>query len=138
MLHRWRLLKGCQRPYKGRHLIKRVGAIKGPKHPQTKKKSLLRSYSLPRRFLRIFPLSQTHTHTHTQTQKNTSKSLDSSFSTKNTRYCSYTQSSSPWFYTLGFGVQECGCSFLAIIHTPNLLNLFPSIILLLCFNNMIY
>ena len=32
--------------------------------------------------------------------KNTSKLLDSSLFSKNTRYCSYPPSSSPWFYTL--------------------------------------
>ena len=31
---------------------------------------------------------------------------------------------------LGFGIQGCGCSFLATIHTPNFLNLFLAFILL--------
>jgi len=62
--------------------------------------------------------------------ENTSKPLDSSFFTKNTSYCSYTQSSSPWFYTLDLGFKDVDVAFLAVIHIPNLLNLFLAFILL--------
>ena len=43
--------------------------------------------------------------------KNTSKPLDSSFFTKNTKYCSYTQSSSHWFYTLDLGFKVVDVAF---------------------------
>ena len=43
--------------------------------------------------------------------KNTSKLLDSSLFTKNTRYCSYTQSSSPWFYILDLGFRGVDIAF---------------------------
>ena len=110
-------------------------AIKGPRNPSNqKKKRLSLGFGLCLNVFYTFFLSSKHKK-HTKTHQSF---LIIFFTKKNTRYCSYTQSSSPQFYTLGFGVQECGCSFLAIIHTPNLLNLFPSIILLLCFNNMIY
>ena len=49
-------------------------------------------------------LSKKHT-------KNTSKPLDSSFFTKNTKYCSYTQSSSHWFYTLDLGFKVVDIAF---------------------------
>ena len=98
---RWRPLKGCWWPYKGRCLEKRTKSIKGPKHPSEQRRPHFSEFfSLPRCFLCIFPLFQTHkkknknkTHTHTHTYKHTSKPLDSSLFTKNTRYCSYTQSS---------------------------------------------
>ena len=63
--------------------------------------------------------------------------FDSSLFTKNTRYCSYTQFSFPWFYTLDLRFRGVDVALLAIIHTPNLLNLFLAFILLLCLNNMI-
>ena len=74
-------------------------AWRGYKRPQApfkpKKKSLLGSYSLPGWILSFFSLSLKHKST-----KNTSKPLDSSLFTKNTRYCSYTQSSFSWLFTL--------------------------------------
>ena len=63
-----------------------------PSDPKKKKKDFSGFVSLPGCSLHIFPLFQT-------LKKNTSKPLDSFFLTKNTRYCPYTQSSSPWFYT---------------------------------------
>ena len=62
-------------------------------------------------------------------QKNTSKSLDSSLFTKNTRYCFCTQSSFPWFYSQDLEFRGMDVAFLAIIHTTNLLDLFSSIYL---------
>ena len=43
--------------------------------------------------------------------KNTSKFLDSSHFTKNTMYYSYTQSSSPWFYSLDLGFKGVDVAF---------------------------
>ena len=45
------------------------------------------------------------------TQKHTSKLLDSSLFTKNTRYCSYTQSSFPWFYTFDLAYRGVDVAF---------------------------
>ena len=73
-------------------------------------------------FYMHFSLFQTHTKKRKE-KKNTSKLLDSSLFTKNTRYCSYTQSSFLWFYTWDLGFRGVDEAFLASIHTPNLLNL---------------
>ena len=110
-------------------------AINSPKHPTDREDTLFFE-------IRILPNLSTHlffslpnTKKH---PKHTSKFLDSSLFAKNTRYCSYTQSSFPWFYTLDLRFRGVDVAFLAIIHTPNLLNLFLSFILLLCLNNTIY
>ena len=58
------------------------------------------SFALCLVFLHIFLSSK-----HQNTPKNTSKLLDSSLFTKNTRYCYYTQSSFPWFYTWDLGLK---------------------------------
>ena len=130
-LHRWQPLKGRQQPYKVCHLVKRVGAIKGPKHLQTEKRQrgdFPKSCSLLGHFLHISPLFQTHIYTQKHSQ-NKSKPLDSSLHQKYKVLSLY-----PIFFSLvlhlGFGVQGCGCSFLAIIHTRNFLNLFLAFILL--------
>ena len=91
--------------------------------------------------IRLLPSLSTHFFSLPNTKKHskhTSKFLDSSLFTKNTRYCSYTQSSFPWFYILDLRFKGVDVAFLAIIHTPNFLNLFLAFILLLCLNNMIY
>ena len=54
----------------------------------------------------FFPLLQTQ-----KIHKNTSKSLDSSLFTKNIRYCSYTRSSSPWFYIMDLGFRSVNVTF---------------------------
>ena len=70
-VYRWRPLKDCR-------LVIRVGAIKGPKHLQTKKKKdFPRSYSLLGHFLHTSSLFQTHCYTQKHLKIN-SKPLDSS------------------------------------------------------------
>ena len=106
----------------GRRLKKHAGAINSPKHPSNQggrhfSNFLLSAWSL----YTFFSLPNTKKHIHP---------LDSSIFTNNTRYCSYTQSSFPWFYTLDLGFRGVGVTFLTIIHTPNLLNLFLAFILL--------
>ena len=76
--------------------------------------------SLPGFFERF--LSSKHQKTHIKHPKNTSKPY--------TSYCSYTQSSFPWFYSLDLGFRGVNVAVLAIIHTLNLLNLFLAFILL--------
>ena len=91
--------------------------------------------------IRLLPSLSTHFFSLPNTKKHSkhsSKFLDSSLFTKNTRYCSYNQSSFPWFYSLNLRFMGVDVAFLAIIHTPNLLNLFLAFIFLLCLNNMIY
>ena len=58
----------------------------------------------------FFPLPNTKKHTKKH-PKNTSKPLDSYLFTNNTRYCSYTQSSFPWFYTLDLGFRGVDVAF---------------------------
>ena len=87
----------------------KVAALEGPlprkvwrgyKKPQApprpkERRNFLDLYSLPGCILHIFPLFQT---------QKTHQNLLIPLFTKNTRYYSYTHSSFPWFYTLGFGV----------------------------------
>ena len=75
-----------------------------PPYQKKKKKVFPGSYSLPGRILSFSPFFQ-------KTHKNTSKPLDSSFFTKITRYCSYTRSSSPWFYALDLGFRGMDVAF---------------------------
>ena len=122
---------------KGHHIEKCVKAINSPKHLSDREDHFFwLSFSLCLVFLHVF-LSSKHQKTQ-KTPKNISKVLDFSHFTKNTRYCSYNQSSFPWFYTWDFGFRGVDEAFLATIHTPNLLNLFLAFILLFCLNNMIY
>ena len=73
---------------------------KSPQVPSKKKKQDFSGFSsLFGHSLHVFPLFKKQK----KHNKNTSNPLDSSFFTKNTRYCPYTQSSSPWFYTLDLG-----------------------------------
>ena len=103
----WHPFKGYRRPYKGHYLEIRFGAIKSPGSLQTKGGShffFFLSFILYLVFLHIF-LPSKHQNTHknhkkkNKNKKSTSKVLDSSLFTKNTRYYSYTQSSFSWFYT---------------------------------------
>ena len=122
-LHRWQPLKGRQRPYMVRYLVKCVEAIKRPMHLQTKKKKKKCSQVLlfARTFSTHFPfLPNTFLHIKTFTKQ---IKADSSLHQKYKVLSLY-----PIFFSLvlhlGFGVQRWGCSFLATIHTPNFLNLF--------------
>ena len=101
----------------GSLLQKSCQGYKRPKAPFRPKKETPGLPALCLDEFKAFLLSSKHKK-HT---KNTSNPLDSSF-TKNTRYCSYTQFSFPWFYTLDLG-------FRGVIHTPNLLNIFLAFIL---------
>ena len=96
--------------------------------PDPKRRDFPRSCSLHGCFMQASSLLQTHFYTK-NTQK-TNQSLLILLFTKNTRYCSYTQSSFPWFYTLDLGFRGVDVAFLAIIHTHNFLNLFLEFILL--------
>ena len=72
------------------------------------------------------------------TQKNTSKFFDSSLFTKSTRYCFYTQSSSPWFYTLDLGFKGVDVAF-QLLSTPLTFQIFfQPLSCSFCLNNMIY
>ena len=105
-----------RRSLKGRCLKIRARAINSPKHPSDQKRNtFFWVFALFLVSLHVFPSSKTP-----KNLKNTLKPLDSSLFTKNTRYCSYTQSSFPWFYTLDLGFRGVDVAFLAIIHTPNL------------------
>ena len=115
-LHRW-----C--PFQGPPPRKACQGYKRPQAPPRPKKKVSLGSALCLDFFYTFFLSLSNT-------KNTSKPLDSSFFIKNTKYCSYTQSSSPWFYTLDLGFRGVDVAFLAIIHTHNFLNLFLEFILL--------
>ena len=90
---------------KGRHLQKCIGAIKAPKHPLDQKRKVSLGFALCLNVFYMFFLSSEHT------KKNTLKPLDSSLFTKNTRYCSYTRSSSPWFYILDLGFRGVDVAF---------------------------
>ena len=75
-------------------------AINSPRHPTERENTLFffffsEIHLLPSLSTRFFSLPNNKKH-----QKHTSKLLDSFLFIKNTRYCSYTQSSFPWFYTL--------------------------------------
>ena len=107
---------------KGRRLERHARAINSPKHPSNQKRHFSNFLPFAWFLYTFFSLPNT--------QKNTSKLLDSSFFTKNTRYCYYTQSSFPGFYILDLGFRGVDVAFLAIINTPNLLNLFLAFILL--------
>ena len=63
-----------------RHLIKRVGAIKGPKHLQTQKGETFLGLALYMDVLCKLPLS--YKHLYTKHPKNKSKPLDSSLHQK--------------------------------------------------------
>ena len=108
-------------------------ACRGYKYPQAplrlRRKTFLWFFALFLVSLHVFLYSK-HQKTHIKHPKSTSNPLDSSFFTNNTRYCLYTQSSFPWFYTLDLGFRVMDVAFLAIIHTPNLLNVFLAFILL--------
>ena len=106
-----------------------TGAINNPKHPSDQGTHIFLKFALYLVPLYFFPLFQTPKKKPKNTPKNTSKSLDSSFFTKNTRYCFRTQSSFPWFYAWDLGFRGVDVAFLAIIHTPNLIDLFSSIYL---------
>ena len=84
-------------------------ACRGYKRPhaplnQKKKGDYLGFCSLPRCLLHIFSKHKKHT-------KNLLKPLDSPFFIKNIRYCSYIQSSFPWFYTLDLGFRGVDVAF---------------------------
>ena len=108
--------------FQGRRLKTHFRAINSPRHP-TDQEDHIFFWILPSAQLLYTFLSFKH-------QKHTSKLPNSSLLTKNRRYCPYTQSSFPWFYTLVLGFRGLDVAFLAIIHTPNLLNLFLAFILL--------
>ena len=68
----------------------------------------------------------------------THKSLDSSLFTKNIRYCFYTQSSSPWFYTLDLEFRGVDVAF-QLLSTPlTFQKIFQPLSCSFCLNNMIY
>ena len=107
--------------------------------PQTKGTHIFLKFSLYPIPLYIFSLFKTPKNT----SKKTSNFLDSCIFTNNSRQCSCTQSSSPWFYTLDLGFRGMDVAFLAIIHTPSLLNIFLAFIykyiyIYISLNNMIY
>ena len=83
-------------------LEKSFRAIKSPKHPLDQNNNNYNNKKETSRVLcfawTIFELLSS-----LPNSKNTSKPLDSSFFIKNTKYCSYTQPSSPWFYTFDLG-----------------------------------
>ena len=97
---------------KGRRLEKRVKARKGPRYPLDQKKKKEISWALcPTWTISECFSSLPNTKKDPKKKKITSKSFNSSLFTKNTRYCSYTQSSSPWFYTLDLGFRGVGVAF---------------------------
>ena len=99
----------------------RAWAINSPRHPSDQRRPLFffwLFFSLCPASLPIFSLPNMTQNT----QENTSKPLDSSFFTNNARYCSYIQSSFPWFYALDLGFGAVDVAFLAIIHTRNVLS----------------
>jgi len=108
-------------------------AINSPRHPIDRGHTFFWNLPFAQPLYTFFLSSNTKKH-----PKHTSKFLDSSLFPKNTKYCSYTQSSFPWIYTLDLRFKGVDVAFLAIIHTPNLLNLFLTFILISCLNNMIY
>ena len=93
---------------KGRRLEICTETVKSPNTLQTRGGSFFFPdfFSLPCFSARFPPLVNTK-----NTQKNTSKFLHSSLFTKNTKYCSYTQSSFPWFYTLDLGFRGVDLAF---------------------------
>ena len=125
---------------RGRSLVIHARAIKGPRHLQTKKKKdFLGSCSLPGHFMHTSSLLQTHFYTQKHPKKKKNQSLLILFFTKNTKYCSYTQPSFPWFYTLDLRFKGYGCCFLATIHTSFFFKASSSFYLAgSCFNNIIY
>ena len=81
--------------------------IKSPRHPLDRENTIIFWFLLSAWFFNTsLPFSKhpkkKHTHT-TKNSKNTSKLLYSSLFTKNTGYCSYTQSPFPWFYIFNLG-----------------------------------
>ena len=75
---------------------------KRPQAPLDQKKETLLGPALCLDVFYTIPLSSKHIFTHKNTHT-TNQSLLTLLFTKNTRYCPYTQSSFPWFYTLDLG-----------------------------------
>ena len=107
-------------PFKGCCLIMHVGARNSPRHPSNQETTFFSNFLLSAQLLYTFFFLPNTKKTHTKQPKNASKTFDSSLFTNNIRYCSYTQPSFPWFYSLDLGFRGVGVAFLAIIHTPNL------------------
>ena len=105
--------------------------------PDPKRRDFPRSCSLHGCFMQASSLLQTHFYT--QNTQKTNQSLLILLFTKNTRYCSYTQPSFPWFYNSDLRFKGYGCSCLATIHTPFFFKASSSFNLACSwFNNMIY
>ena len=97
---------GHRQPNKGRRLVNHAGALKGPRRLHTKKRKspwvLLSSCTFFTPFSNLL---------NTKNTQKTHQSLLILLFTKNKRYCSYTKSSSPWFYTLDLGFRGVDVAF---------------------------
>ena len=106
-------------------------AINSPRHtPDREKTHFSKIFFLPSYSLHFFFLSPKHQKKHPKTLQKTNQSLLILPFSPRTQGIAFALNLHFLGFTFRFGVQGCGCSFLAIIHTPNLLNLFPSMFLL--------
>ena len=88
---------------------------KRPQAPSNQKETFL-GPTLCLDIFYTFPLSSKQIFTHKNTHKTNQRLLILLF-TKNRRYCPYTQSSFPWFYTLDLGFRGVDVAFW-LLSTP--------------------
>ena len=119
-------------------LKKRAKGYKQPLAPQIRLEiKILVFQELLGRFLGIF-FSLFSPYFSLNKQINTSKLLDSSLFSKNTRQCSYPPSSSPWFHTLDSGLRGMDVAFQLLSIPLFLSSSIKLFILSFCLNNMTY